>query len=127
MNAPRISELFDAERWRSVSGFDGHDVTYHMAEDTRNAGRRIARVAFNRPECRNAFRPDTVDELLAALDHARQCTDVGCVLLTGNGPSSRDGGWAFSSGGDQTVRGSDGYQYGDPAAPAASTFSRCSA
>lgn len=114
MDAPRISVLFDADRWHSVSGFDGQDVTYHHAEDTRNPGRRIARIAFDRAECRNAFRPQTVDELLEALDDARRCTDIGCVLLTGNGPSPRDGGWAFSSGGDQTVRGRDGYRYGDP-------------
>jgi len=114
MESPRISELFDAERWQPVSGFDGEDVTYHHAEDCSNPGRRIARIAFDRAECRNAFRPQTVDELLAALDHAHQCIDIGCVLLTGNGPSSRDGGWAFSSGGDQTVRGHDGYRYADP-------------
>jgi naphthoate synthase len=60
---------------------------------------------------RNAFRPGTVDELYRALDHARQTPDVGCVLLTGNGPSPRDGGWAFCSGGDQRIRGRTGYQY----------------
>jgi naphthoate synthase len=69
------------------------------------------RIAFNRPEVRNAFRPHTVDELFTALDHARQTSDVGCVLLTGNGPSPKDGGWAFCSGGDQRIRGKDGYQY----------------
>jgi naphthoate synthase len=69
------------------------------------------RVAFNRPEVRNAFRPATVDELAAVLDHARQSSDVGCVLLTGNGPSAKDGGWAFCSGGDQRIRGRDGYRY----------------
>ena len=93
------------------------------------------RVAFNRPEVRNAFRPHTVDELYQALDHARQTTDVGCVLLTGNGPSPRDGGWAFCSGGDQRIRGRDGYQYasGETAprastrrAPAGCTSWRCS-
>ncbi len=71
------------------------------------------RVAFDRPDIRNAFRPHTVDELYRALDHARQTTDVGCVLLTGNGPSSKDGGWAFCSGGDQRIRGKDGYKYAD--------------
>jgi naphthoate synthase len=70
-------------------------------------------VAINRPEVRNAFRPRTVDELYTVLDHARQSADVGCVLLTGNGPSSKDGGWAFSSGGDQRVRGPAGYEYED--------------
>ena len=71
------------------------------------------RVAFNRPEVRNAFRPQTVDELYRALDHARMTTDVGCVLLTGNGPSPKDGGWAFCSGGDQRIRGRDGYRYAE--------------
>jgi naphthoate synthase len=54
-----------------------------------------------------------VDELFTALDHARQTSDVGCVLLTGNGPSPKDGGWAFCSGGDQRIRGKDGYKYAD--------------
>ena len=71
------------------------------------------RIAFDRPEVRNAFRPQTVDELYRALDHARMTSDVGCVLLTGNGPSPRDGGWAFCSGGDQRIRGRDGYRYAD--------------
>ena len=102
-----VSELFDPARWRAVPGFDDlSDVTYHRALE-----HGTVRVAFNRPEVRNAFRPRTVDELCAVLDHARQWADVGCVLLTGNGPSPRDGGWAFSSGGDQRVRGSAGYEY----------------
>jgi naphthoate synthase len=71
------------------------------------------RVAFDRPEVRNAFRPATVDELYRVLDHARQSSDVGCVLLTGNGPSPKDGGWAFCSGGDQRIRGKDGYRYAE--------------
>jgi naphthoate synthase len=71
------------------------------------------RIAFNRPEVRNAFRPQTVDELYRVLDHARMSTDVGCVLLTGNGPSPKDGGWAFCSGGDQRIRGKDGYKYAE--------------
>jgi naphthoate synthase len=70
-------------------------------------------VAFDRPEVRNAFRPHTVDELFIALDHARRSSDVGCVLLTGNGPSPKDGGWAFCSGGDQRIRGRDGYKYAE--------------
>ena len=73
----------------------------------------MVRIAFNRPEVRNAFRPKTVDELAASLEHARTNSKVGVVLLTGNGPSAKDGGWAFSSGGDQRVRGKDGYQYAD--------------
>jgi naphthoate synthase len=101
-----VSELFDPAAWRPVEGFEFADITYHRAVD-----QGTVRVAFNRPEVRNAFRPSTVDELYRALDHARMTPDVGCVLLTGNGPSPRDGGWAFSSGGDQRIRGRTGYQY----------------
>lgn len=104
-----VSELFDASAWREVQGAEGfelRDVTYHRAVDCG-----VVRVAFDRPEVRNAFRPSTVDELHRVLDHARQSPDVGCVLLTGNGPSPRDGGWAFCSGGDQRIRGRDGYRY----------------
>jgi naphthoate synthase len=100
-----VSEIFDPERWEPVEN-DFDDVTYHRAHE---AG--AVRIAFDRPELRNAFRPGTVDELYRALDHARKQTDVGCVLLTGNGPSSKDGGWAFCSGGDQSVRGGSGYEY----------------
>ncbi|MGY1709226.1 1,4-dihydroxy-2-naphthoyl-CoA synthase [Geodermatophilus sp. SYSU D00758] len=108
-----VSELFDPAAWQPVEGFDLSDLTYHRAVD---AG--VVRIAFDRPEVRNAFRPRTVDELIAVLDHARLSTDVGCVLLTGNGPSPRDGGWAFCSGGDQRVRGRYGYEH-EKAAPAA--------
>ncbi len=101
-----VSEIFDEQAWAQVPGFDFTDITYHRART-----QPTVRVAFNRPEVRNAFRPKTVDELYQALDHARQSPDVGCVLLTGNGPSPRDGGWAFCSGGDQRIRGRDGYQY----------------
>jgi naphthoate synthase len=103
-----ISALFDPDAWRPVEGFDFRDVTYHRAAD-----QATVRVAFNRPEVRNAFRPQTVDELYRALDHARMTPDVGCVLLTGNGPSPKDGGWAFCSGGDQRIRGRDGYRYAE--------------
>jgi naphthoate synthase len=103
-----ISQLFDADAWNPVVGFDFQDITYHRAVD-----QPTVRVAFNRPEVRNAFRPQTVDELYRALDHARMTSDVGCVLLTGNGPSPRDGGWAFCSGGDQRIRGRDGYRYAE--------------
>jgi naphthoate synthase len=103
-----ISEHFDPDRWDPVPGFDFTDITYHRAK-----GLGAVRVAFHRPEVRNAFRPHTVDELYSALEHARVTTDVGCVLLTGNGPSPADGGWAFCSGGDQRIRGSDGYKYAD--------------
>ncbi len=101
-----VSEIFDPGKWRPVEGLDFDDVTYHRA---RNHG--TVRIAFDRPEVRNAFRPGTVDELYTALDHARRTSDVGCVLLTGNGPSPKDGGWAFCSGGDQRIRGRDGYKY----------------
>ncbi|HLT59713.1 MAG TPA: 1,4-dihydroxy-2-naphthoyl-CoA synthase [Microlunatus sp.] len=99
---------FDPELWQPVGGFDFADITYHRAKDAP-----VVRVAFDRPEVRNAFRPQTVDELYRALDHARTSSDVGCVLLTGNGPSPKDGGWAFCSGGDQRIRGRSGYQYED--------------
>jgi naphthoate synthase len=101
-----VSELFDQDAWKEVEGFGFTDITYHRALD-----QGTVRIAFNRPEVRNAFRPHTVDELYRAFDHARLTGDVGCVLLTGNGPSPRDGGWAFCSGGDQRVRGRDGYRY----------------
>jgi naphthoate synthase len=103
-----VSALFDADAWRPVEGFELTDITYHRAVDTG-----VVRVAFDRPEVRNAFRPHTVDELYRVLDHARQSADVGCVLLTGNGPSPKDGGWAFCSGGDQRIRGRDGYRYAE--------------
>jgi naphthoate synthase len=103
-----ISEIFDESAWAVVPGFDFTDITYHRA-----VAHGTVRVAFDRPEVRNAFRPHTVDELLTALDHARRWPDVGCVLLTGNGPSPVDGGWAFCSGGDQRIRGADGYRYDD--------------
>lgn len=103
-----ISPLFDASKWREVADFNFTDITYHRAVE-----HGTVRIAFNRPEVRNAFRPHTVDELYRALDHARMATDVGCVMLTGNGPSPKDGGWAFCSGGDQRIRGRDGYKYSD--------------
>ncbi len=106
-----VSAIFNPQRWREVEGFKFEDITYHRAVD-----QGTVRIAFNRPEVRNAFRPKTVDELYTALDHARMTTDVGCVLITGNGPSPKDGGWAFCSGGDQRIRGKDGYKYeGDEA------------
>ncbi len=103
-----ISELFDESRWERVPGFAFDDVTYHRAVD-----QGTVRIAFDRPEVRNAFRPGTVDELYRALDHARMTTDVGCILVTGNGPSPRDGVRAFCSGGDQRIRGRDGYKYAE--------------
>src|SRR5690606_21829458 len=104
--AAAVSEIFDPEAWEPVSGFAFRDITYHQA---RAVG--AVRVAFNRPEVRNAFRPQTVDELYTALEHARTTSDVGAVILTGNGPSPKDSGWAFCSGGDQRIRGKHGYQY----------------
>lgn len=101
-----ISDIFNPEWWTEVPGFHFRDITYHRAKD-----QGTVRIAFNRPEVRNAFRPQTVDELAIALDHARESADVGVVLITGNGPSPKDGGWAFCAGGDQRIRGKDGYQY----------------
>ena len=124
--AREVSELFDASEWTdaaagvagaSAAGFS--DITYHHSLDGR-----IARIAFDRPEVRNAFRPHTVDELYRALEDARTNPRIGVVLLTGNGPSEKDGGWAFCSGGDQRIRGRDGYKYEDSAhraAPSEST------
>ncbi len=113
-----VSDTFDPSRWKVVPGFDFSDITYHRGisrgEDdgaTKGAELPWVRVAFNRPEVRNAFRPQTVDELLVALDDARTSSDVAAVIITGNGPSPKDGGYAFSSGGDQRVRGKDGYMY----------------
>ncbi len=103
-----VSATFDADAWDEVPGFNFTDITYHRA---RGVG--CVRIAFDRPDIRNAFRPHTVDELYRALDHARMSSDVGCVLLTGNGPSPKDGGWAFCSGGDQRIRGRDGYRYAE--------------
>ena len=101
-----VSEIFDPSLWQAVDGFSFTDITYHRALD-----QGTVRIAFDRPEVRNAFRPHTVDELYTALDHARRSSDVGCVLVTGNGPSPKDDGWAFCSGGDQRIRGRDGYKY----------------
>jgi naphthoate synthase len=107
--AQAVSDIFDARAWREVPGFEGlTDVTYH-----HDVAGRVARVAFNRPEVRNAFRPHTVDELYSALEDARTNPRIGVVLLTGNGPSAKDGGWAFCSGGDQRIRGRDGYKYAE--------------
>jgi naphthoate synthase len=94
------------ELWTEIKEFKFTDLTYHRAKD-----HGTVRIAFNRPEVRNAFRPQTVDELYTALEHARVTPDVGVVIITGNGPSPKDGGWAFCSGGDQRIRGKDGYKY----------------
>ena len=107
--AKDVSELFDSKIWHEVPGFtELTDITYH-----KHMTLGVVRIAFNRPEVRNAFRPKTVDELAKTLGHAAEDSRIGVILLTGNGPSEKDGGWAFSSGGDQRVRGADGYQYED--------------
>ncbi|WP_194420438.1 1,4-dihydroxy-2-naphthoyl-CoA synthase [Microbacterium abyssi] len=104
-----VSDLFDPAEWVLAPGAEAYtDITAHVTHDGG-----VARIAFNRPEVRNAFRPHTVDELYRALDIARQDPKIGAVLLTGNGPSAKDGGWAFCSGGDQRIRGRDGYKYSD--------------
>ncbi|MFZ8917448.1 MAG: 1,4-dihydroxy-2-naphthoyl-CoA synthase [Ilumatobacteraceae bacterium] len=108
MTSHTVSDIFDPSAWDEVPGFSFTDITYHRAR-----AHGTVRVAFDRPEVRNAFRPHTVDELYTALEHARQSVDVGCVILTGNGPSPKDGGWAFCSGGDQRIRGRDGYKYAE--------------
>jgi naphthoate synthase len=115
-----VSELFDENEWMPAPGSEAYtDITAHVSTDGR-----IARVAFHRPEVRNAFRPHTVDELYRALDTARQDPRIGVVLLTGNGPSTKDGGWAFCSGGDQRIRGRSGYQYADNGAGPADAASQ---
>jgi naphthoate synthase len=86
--------------WKVVKDYE--DITYHKADG-------IARVAFNRPEKRNAFRPQTIDEMTDAFRDAWMDTEVGVILLTGNGPSPKDGKYAFCAGGDQSVRGHGGY------------------
>ena len=116
---PYVSDTFDPQRWRLATDWELTDITYHRGIsrgkelDGRPAGTDlpVVRIAFDRPVLRNAFRPHTVDELLRCLDHARTSPDVAAVLLTGNGPSPRDGGYGFCSGGDQRIRGRDGYVY----------------
>ena len=87
--------------WETIKEYE--DITFKKANG-------VARIAFNRPEVRNAFRPKTVDELLDALIICHESQDVGVVLITGEGPSPKDGGWAFCSGGDQRVRAKRGYK-----------------
>ncbi|MCA1983218.1 1,4-dihydroxy-2-naphthoyl-CoA synthase [Nocardioides nematodiphilus] len=102
-----VSDTFDPEQWDEVPGFeDLTDLTYHRAK-----AHGTVRIAFDRPDVLNAFRPHTVDELLRVLEHARISADVGCVLLTGNGPSPKNGKHSFCTGGDQRIRGKAGYQY----------------
>lgn len=87
--------------WTTLKEYE--DITFKYADG-------VARIAFNRPEVRNAFRPKTTAELLDALVICHESQEIGVVLLTGEGPSPKDGGWAFCSGGDQTVRSTTGYK-----------------
>ena len=87
--------------WKPIKEYE--DITFKMANG-------VARIAFNRPDVRNAFRPKTVDELLEALIICHESQDIGVVLISGEGPSTKDGGWAFCSGGDQRVRAKRGYK-----------------
>ena len=121
MSSESVVNPFRPELWDEVAGFEFTDITYHRAKNVP-----AVRIAFDRPEVRNAFRPHTVDELYRALDIARQDPKIGVVLLTGNGPSPKDGGWAFCSGGDQRIRGRDGYTYAadDATAPDAARAGR---
>jgi naphthoate synthase len=86
--------------WEQVKEYS--DITYHKADG-------MARIAFNRPEVRNAFRPQTIDQMIEAFREVWMDDSIGVILLTGNGPSPKDGVHAFCSGGDQKVRGHAGY------------------
>lgn len=87
--------------WTTIKEYE--DITFRYCDG-------VARIAFNRPECRNAFRPKTVSELLEALIISHESQEIGVVLISGEGPSPKDGGWAFCSGGDQRVRSTTGYK-----------------
>jgi naphthoate synthase len=88
-------------KWETAKEYE--DITYRKLNG-------VARIAFNRPEVRNAFRPTTVFELFEALSDAREDRSIGVVLISGEGPSPKDGGYAFCSGGDQRVRSKTGYK-----------------
>src|ERR1044072_5585570 len=104
-----VSETFDPEAWGDVPGFeDLTDLTYHRARE-----HGTVRISVDRPDVLNSFRPHTVDELLRVLEHARTTSDVGCVLLTGNGPSAKNDKREFCTGGDQRIRGRAGDQYAE--------------
>lgn len=90
--------------WQTVKEYT--DITFKHCNG-------VARIAFNRPEVRNAFRPETVSQLQEALSLAHESQSIGVILISGEGPSSKDGGWAFCSGGDQRVRSDTGYKGGD--------------
>ncbi|MCH8569263.1 MAG: 1,4-dihydroxy-2-naphthoyl-CoA synthase [Balneolales bacterium] len=86
--------------WKTAKEYE--DITYKKADG-------IARIAFNRPDVRNAFRPKTVFELEEAFIDAREDRSIGVVILTGEGPA-KDGIYSFCSGGDQRVRKAKGYE-----------------
>ena len=86
-------------KWKIVK--DYKDIIYEKMDG-------IAKITINRPEKRNAFRPETVFEMYEAFSDAREDQSIGVVLLTGYGPA-KDGKYAFCSGGDQSIRGDMGY------------------
>ena len=88
-------------RWQSAASYS--DITYEKSDG-------MARIAFDRPEIRNAFRPETIEQMIEAFREAWDDPDIGVVLLTGNGPSPKDGVFSFCAGGDQRVRGQAGYK-----------------
>jgi len=90
--------------WQTVKEYE--DITYKKYKG-------VARIAFNRPEIRNAFRPKTTFELYDAFEDAAHDPRVGVVLLSGEGPSPKDGIWSFCSGGDQNARNKGGYRAED--------------
>ncbi len=100
-------DLMQLADWQEVKPYD--DITYHKAEG-------IARIAFDRPNIRNAFRPKTIDEMTEAVLDAWHDGEVGVLWITANGPSTKDGIWSFCAGGDQKVRGHSGY-VGDDGVP----------
>ena len=96
----KTEDLMKVVDWQEVAEFE--DITFHKAEG-------IARIAFDRPDIRNAFRPNTIDEMTQAFLNSWHDSDVGVIWITANGPSSKDGIWSFCAGGDQSVRGHAGY------------------
>lgn len=90
--------------WKTVKEYS--DITFRESNG-------VARIAFNRPEVRNAFRPETVSQLLEALRISHESQEIGVVLISAEGPSPKDGVYAFCSGGDQRVRDKRGYRSGE--------------
>jgi naphthoate synthase len=86
--------------WETVKEYG--DITYKKSDG-------VARIAFNRPNVRNAFRPKTTGELFEAMLDAREDPEIGVILLSAEGPSTKDGIYSFCSGGDQNARGEQGY------------------